>query len=174
MKWFILVASILMKRLGGKSGEAINPINEFKDFLRENALKVLAGLIIVAGVGTMFSAGVVITTLTLTGQYDQGLFPRLTATTYGGLGMILISLVITVIVYYSSSRGSEEYDRRNRRKKVKENSKGSSIEDAVVLLINDFVRERESKREELKFRHDKMRSEFENEPKTESEMFERH
>ncbi|MGZ3789807.1 MAG: hypothetical protein ACXVLQ_14855 [Bacteriovorax sp.] len=167
-KWLILILSFLIKPLTGRS-QGIHPMEELKEFIRENALKIVVGLTLITAMGTMLTAGIVIIVTNLAAQYDLGLTPRFTATVGGGLGILVAGLLFIGLGLYFSVPHDQL---RRRSRKHKETA--SPIEDAIALLINDFVKEREAKREAAAFhRHERMKeSAYANYQS--SEEFERH
>lgn len=144
MKWFFLILSMAVKRFSHVGDANINPINEVKEFITENALKVLLLFTAASTTGTLFVAGVVMTVINLTAQYDAGFQPRVTAMAGGGIGIVLVSIIIFAIgIYYAT------VNRREDKKAAKEQQRhlGNSLEEVLILLVNDFIAEREAKRE---------------------------
>lgn len=140
MKWFFLALTFAFKQFSKSGGEVKNPIEEMKNFMKENALKFLLALTAASVVGSIFVAGLILTVLNLTSQYDLGLMPRVTAIAAGGIGMMVFSIIVFAIASYYSV----PHDRSS--KKMKKQQSASTLESALVLLVNDFVQEREFKR----------------------------
>lgn len=177
MKWLLLILTMLVKRFAHIGGAHAHPIEELKDLIKENALKILLAFIAASAIATLFVSGVVLTVINLTAQYDAGFQPRFTASVAGGLGIILASLIVFAIgIYYATASERENKKEEREREKHKE---GHSLQEALMLLINDFIQERESKRthpdtHERHVHDHKKSQEMNNENFRSSEEFERH
>jgi hypothetical protein len=60
--------------------------------------------------------------------------------------MVLASVIITAIIVYAVTPG-EGKSRSHSKRKTQQSPLGKNVEDAVMLLVNDFIKEREAKRE---------------------------
>lgn len=143
MKWLQIIFSFIMKHVSA-GGEKRNPMEELKEFLRENAIKLFVGMVLIVTIGTMFTAGIYMTVISLTAQADLGLVPRMTAMTWAGVIMALVPVLILSFAWYKSS--PHEAKPARRRRKIPE-QQPTTIEAAIALLVTDFVKEREMKRE---------------------------
>jgi hypothetical protein len=170
MKWIIIALSFFAKRFMGGGGESISPVDQFKEFVRENALKVFIGFIAAVALGTLFSTGIVLSVMNLAAQYDLGLAPRFTATVAGGLSMVLVSVIITAIIVYAVTPG-EGKSRSHSKRKTQQSPLGKNVEDAVMLLVNDFIKEREAKRETQAFYREQAERQHAQELKRQREEF---
>ena len=117
-----------------------HPIEAIKEFIKDNALKVFLSLMAAYALGTLFAAGVVLTIISLAVQYDANLPLRLTAILAAGLSITLATLFLFCIGIY--------YSKRNKREKKKEKRREQefSLQESLMLLVNDFIKEREFKR----------------------------
>lgn len=134
-----MIVSFIMRKATG--AEKPHPIEEFKEFLRENAIKLFVGMVLIVTIGTMLTAGLYMTLMSLTAQADLGLSPRMTSMTWAGLIMALIPVFILSFAWYKSSPP----EARPKRRHVQEGP--ATLEQALALLVTDFVEERQMKRE---------------------------
>lgn len=141
MKWLLIIASLFFKPFSRLSGSNVNPVTEIKEFFVDNAKKVVLAFMVTSVVSSTFVAGLIITVITLSAQYDQNAGIGLSAMLLGGIGMMVISLIGAWVVL-SPSRESREIERQTRNME----QHGHPVSDALVLLIQDFIKEREYKR----------------------------
>lgn len=146
MKWLILLFTIF-KPFFSSSGEHQmgSPIAEFKEMIKENAMKVV-GLFAAASVlATIFAAGIVIIAVDIGAQYDQNASIFFSSMIMMGLTLSIISLVIALGAAKAISNETTVSPKRENLQSV-----GTShpLQDAIALLIHDFVKEREMKREQ--------------------------
>lgn len=143
MKWFFLILTMAVKRFAHIETPHEGPVQEIKELIKENAIKISLAATAASALGTLFVAGIVMTVINLTTQYDEGLQPRFTAPVAGGLGIILASLIIFAIGIFVATSSE-----RNHKKALKEREKnqGQTLQQALILLINDFIEHREAKR----------------------------
>jgi uncharacterized membrane protein len=173
MKWIYLIVSFFVKRLGGIDAETRHPMDDVKEYIKENALKMFVGMVSIVMLGTLFTAGITLTAFTLASRYDQGLAPQLTAVAASGIVMIVFSLAVLLVALYISSP-HEKSSRRRKAKHAKELQAGS-IQEAVVMLLNDHLKEREAKREAIYHDRELARRAYEmNVSAPRSEEFPRH
>lgn len=145
MKWLLILASLFFKPLSRLGHGSVNPVDEIKDFFIQNAKKVLGALIVTSIISSTFVAGLVITVITISAQYDQNAGIGLSAMLLGGIAMMLVSLIGSWVVL-SPSREIRQAEKRAAAMEREMSAEGNSFSDALVLLINDFVKEREFKR----------------------------
>lgn len=150
MKWPLILLTLFMKPLGRFNPSHLNPAHEMKQFLMDNAKKVLLAVTVTSIISSLFVAGLVITVITMSAQYDQNAGIGLSAMLLGGFGMMGLSLIIGWLVF-SPSRESKEMEREleSEARSSQSVSSGSPLTDALVLLIHDFVKEREFKRQQV-------------------------
>jgi len=141
MKWLLIIASLFFKPISRLTGNEVNPVAEIKEFFIDNAKKVVLAFMVTSIVSSTFVAGLIITVITLSAQYDQNAGIGVSAMLLGGIGMMVISLIGGWVVL-SPSRESREMERQTRNIE----QQGHPLSDALALLIQDFVKEREFKR----------------------------
>ncbi len=149
MKWLILLFSIVKPFIstGGSDKPSFNPIAELKEMIRENAAQVVILFAGASALATIFAAGIVVIAVDVGAQYDQNAYVYFSTMIIMGLILVLLPLIIGAIGY-------QAFTKDDRQKKVKERevlvSVGTShpLQDALALLIHDFVKEREMKRTE--------------------------
>jgi hypothetical protein len=169
MKWLILIVPLLVRKFAHLGGESTHPILEIKKVMAENVLKLLLGLSVSVAIGTLFSTGIVLTILNLATQYDAGLKPVMNAVLASGMVIVLISVIIFAggLSFANYSRRKKLIQQRNKRLLSE-----STLTDSLVRLINDFIKEREFKRENVR---SNTQSDFtERETYKSSDEFEKH
>ncbi|MDD4972997.1 MAG: hypothetical protein PHY93_01530 [Bacteriovorax sp.] len=142
MKWLYLIISMLVKRFTHTGRPESNPMEKIKEFIKENAIKILLAFSAASALGTLLVSGVVITIVNLTAQHDAGLQLKFTAVTVAGLGITLVCLSIFAVgIYYTTA------EKREEKREEKAAYSRHPLENALMLLVNDFIQEREFKRE---------------------------
>ncbi|MBY0415119.1 MAG: hypothetical protein K2Q18_13190 [Bdellovibrionales bacterium] len=144
MKWLILLFSVFKPFFStGESTSMINPIAELKDMIKANAVKVVLLFSCASAMSTMFAAGVVIVAVDMGAQYDQNAYVYFSSMISMGLVLMFIPILIGAI----GIRIFQSDDRKQKEREVL-TSVGTShpLQDALALLIHDFVKERELKR----------------------------
>ena len=149
MKWLILLFSIVKPFLSSGNSESamLNPIKELKEMIRENAAKVVLLFSAASALATIFAAGIVIIAVDVGAQYDQTSYIYFSTMIIMGLILVFIPVIIGAASYIV-------FTNEERQGKIKERevlvSVGTShpLQDALALLIHDFVKEREAKRAE--------------------------
>lgn len=144
MKWLFLIFSIF-KPFFGSSGENQmgNPILEFKEMIKENSMKVVGIFAAASALATLFAAGIVIIIVDVGAQYDQNAYVYFSSMIMMGLSLSLLSLIIAL-----GAAKTISYENTKPEKREVLQSVGTShpLQDALALLIHDFVKEREMKR----------------------------
>ena len=144
MKW-LLIAFSLFKQFAphSDSGTMVNPVAEIKDFIKDNALKVILIFMIASAMSSLFVAGIVIAAVNVAYQYDQTMNISFTAMLATGLILVLLSAGFSAL-YYANAKSSDKIE------KVKQSAKnigsGHPLQDALAVLVMDFVKEREFRR----------------------------
>jgi choline-glycine betaine transporter len=142
MKWLMILFTLFSKHFFSSSGEShINPVAEMKSFVQENAVKVLLGFILASIMSSLFVAGMVITVVGVSSLYDQGLPIIFNAMITSGIAMSSVSLLTIVIVYRSLSK-----DKRTVRSQATQVPHPTALQESLLMLVNDFVKEREFNR----------------------------
>lgn len=155
--WIVLMLSFFLKSLGGRS-VGMSPTVEFKEYIRENAMKVALGLTIIVAVGTMFSIGIIVIVSSFSEQADRNMPMHITLSSMTGFAFVTLSSIFMIILFALSNRR----EKRGKHRMEEEKAAGPSpIEGAIALLINDIVKEREAKREAMASRHERARTEEE-------------
>lgn len=144
MKWLLLAIPMIIKRFAHLGGSSISPMEEIKEYIKENSVKVLLALTAAIAIGTLFVAGAVLTVINLAAQYDAGFPIRFTAIAAGGVGIMVVSLLVFGVgMFYATS--SQREHRRAQKRMQKE---GHNIEEVLVRLVNEFIEDREQRRAE--------------------------
>lgn len=144
MKWLILLFSILKPFFPHGESQVMNPIEDLKDMIKANAVKVMVSFMAASALATLFAAGIVIIAVDIGAQYDQNAYVYFSSMIMMGLILVLLPIIIGVI-------GVKSFSNDDRKVKEREvlTSVGTShpLQDALALLIHDFVKDREAKRE---------------------------
>lgn len=165
MKWFYLIMSFMIQRFTGAKADNAHPIEELKELIAENAVKILLIFTTATAIGSFFVAGVSIIIVELTSQYDLRENLRMSAIATGGVVMIVLSAFAFVVGLLFATR----HDRKKKKMEARraKHHPVNSIQDAIILLVNDYIAEREFKREYMSTHM--AESEY-----TGNEQFERH
>ena len=149
MKWLSMIATFLVQIFADHRGEMIDPAKEMKEFIVKNAKKVLLSLTVAFALSSIFVSGLVLTITSLSFQYDQTMSFTLTTVVASGLGLMLVSLLGIGLLFYPT----KAEDDQPVMEKVP-TPPARALEEAVILLIHDFVKEREANREQMKERRE--------------------
>lgn len=172
MRWIQMIISFVMKRVTA-GGDKPHPMEELKEFLKENAIKLFVGMVMIVTIGTLLTAGIYMTVASITAQADLGLSPQMTAMTWGGLIMALVPITLLSFAWYKST----PHEKHHKKKKKKVPEQPASLEQALVLLVADFIEERQMKRE-LKFERERRMAEAEmnavREYQSQTDTYQRH
>lgn len=144
MKWLILIFSIIRPFFGSSEEHAItNPITDIKEMIKENTIKVVALFGVTSILATLFASGLVIIVVDVGAQYDQNAYVYFSSMIAMGLALSFLSLVIALIGAKAISVESSKVEKREVLQSI-----GTShpLQDALALLVHDFVKEREMKR----------------------------
>lgn len=144
MKWLLLLFSIFKPFFSSSSGQQMtNPIAEFKEMIKENAMKVVGVFAAASALATLFAAGIVIIAVDVGAQYDQNAYVYFSSMMMMGITLSLLSLIIA----FGVAKAISNEDTKPAKREVLE-TVGTShpLQDALALLIHDFVKEREIKR----------------------------
>ncbi|MFY7994227.1 MAG: hypothetical protein ACOVP4_13100 [Bacteriovoracaceae bacterium] len=145
MKWLMYFLTILSSHLFPENGPSpLNPVNEIKDFLRENAIKVFLFFVIATTMSGIFVSGVVMTITNLAEQYDRNMNFALTATAISGLIISGFSLIIIFGIYKSFTKKQVKDEKAKERLSYAD--KPNPFQESLLILVNDFVKEREFNR----------------------------
>lgn len=169
MKWFYIIMSFMVKRMAGARGEDRHPIEELKELVKENAVKIMLGVTAASAIGTFFVAGISISLFELTAQYYAGERFRMSPFLLIGGSFIFTTVLLFVIGSLFATKHDREKKKIERELKQKH---VNTIQDAILLLVNDYIAEREFKRNQaqtMTTKHEPMSSPYQS-----SEEFERH
>lgn len=150
MKWLFLILGYFLRPLTRMTAHNSDPGIDIKQLVVDNAKKVLLAITLTSVLSSMFVGGAVISVITMAAQYDQNAGIGISAMLLGGFGLMAISLLMGWILF-SPSREGREADRQEERERIDANNRAQihghqGVSDALVLLINDFIKEREFKR----------------------------
>jgi len=146
MRWLTIIFSVLFKQIFHPSDSTTDPVKEMKEFLLKNYKRVILSMSVANILSMMFVAGLSISVVTFSIQYDRTGILFVSALGAGGLGIMLVSLLGFILFFSTNSEDAFE-----TRKVIKaQPSPKNNLEDALALLIGDYVKEKELKREERK------------------------
>jgi NADH:ubiquinone oxidoreductase subunit 5 (subunit L)/multisubunit Na+/H+ antiporter MnhA subunit len=160
--------SFMVKRLGGGGNER-HPIEEMKELVKENAVKIILAITAASAIGTLFVAGISISLFELTAQYYAGERFRMSPFLFIGGTFMFVTVLFFIIGLVFATRHDREKKRVEREMKQKHIH---TIQDAILLLVNDYIAEREFKRNQaqtMTAQQGPMTSQYKS-----SEEFERH
>lgn len=145
MNWIHLISSSLIVPLIELLKEKIDPYENVRKLFIDNAFKVTIIFFTLISIAIIFSAGIILTVTDLTNQYDKVKSIQFTGTTAGSLSLILICLIAIAIgkFYFSPLSNIKKKPQRKQTSLISPN-----LENALVLLINHYINERELKRNE--------------------------
>ncbi len=156
MKWLLFFFSVI-KPFFSSEHPTINPVAEIKELIRSNAVAVITLFAAASTLATMFAGGLLLVAVDIGAQLDQNGFVYFSSMIIMGLSLSLVSLIIGAIVVKSF----QEPRREKKRETLTKENVGvvHPLQDALALLIMDFVKERELSRErEREAIHDAQRA----------------
>lgn len=142
MKWLLLLFSIFKPFFFQDDKQTINPIAEIKAMIKENAMKVVSVFAVANALAFLFAAGLIITALDMGAQYDQSGYVYFSSIIGIGIGLMVVSVLTGVIIVRSFT------DKDDEKSEPTLSAVGTvhPLQDALALLVADFVKEREFKR----------------------------
>lgn len=144
MKWLLILFSIFKTLFSsGGSHPIINPVAELKEVVKKNAVKLMLALIAVSALATIFAAGLVMIAVDIAAQYDQNSVVYFSTMIMMGIILMLIPVIIGAVLFAKFNKDEEEEIKTPVLQNV---GVLHPIQDALALLIQDFVKEREMKR----------------------------
>lgn len=149
MKWLLLIFSVVRPLLSSaheSDHPSLNPVNDIKDMIKENAMKVVTIFAFASILCTLFSSGIIITAVNISNQYDLNNYVIFNSMIGTGIGLSLASLLIGLAVV-RNFQGEDIKDLEKKSKKDFSVSNEHPIQEALALLVTDFIKEREYKRE---------------------------
>lgn len=143
MKWLLLIFSIVKPFFSSKEHQLTNPVAEFKEMIKENALKVVGVFAAASALATLFASGLIIIAVDIGAQYDQNAYIYFSSMIMVGL---ILSLVSLLIAFGTAKAIAHENTKTPKREILQEVGTTHPLQDALALLIHDFIKEREMKR----------------------------
>ena len=144
MKWLLILGSFL-RPIFFDNNSITNPMDDLKSMIRENATKLIFLLATVISLAIVLAAGIVIVALELGMQIDKTGTIALSSVLIAGFILISISVCVWAIVL--STVKSDRTSHRNPP--LKAIGSAHPLQDALALLVVDFVKAREEKRAEM-------------------------
>lgn len=146
MKWFSLLLSFFLGKLNVVRApslkQTINVLFEEAAYRsRKPTIYVLAGLTFVL----ILSGGFFMGLIDITTQYDRDGVVQATASSITGFSLVALSLIGFIWVFTRAWPGVKAVKKKEEKVAAEQNS---GIEQALILLVMDFIKEREFKREE--------------------------
>ncbi|HEY8270646.1 MAG TPA: hypothetical protein VIG33_07130, partial [Pseudobdellovibrionaceae bacterium] len=108
-----------------------------------------SGLVCIA----LLCGGFFMSLIDLTHQYDEAGTVYLTASNASGLILVLLSLGTFFWIFTSAWPGAQEMKAAKKKEESVTQAKTASLEHALSLLVMDFIKEREQKRERYAREH---------------------
>ena len=146
MNWLLLIFSVVKPFFSSSSDNKMgNPIAEFKEMIKENAMKVVGLFAAASALATIFAAGIIIIAVDIGSQYDRNANVQFSSMILMG---IILSLLALAVSFGAAKAISNEEIKEKEKKRETLKSIGTShpLQDSIALLIHDFVKEREAKR----------------------------
>ena len=146
MNWLLLIFSVIKPFFSSTNDNKMgNPIAEFKEMIKENAMKVVGLFAAASALASIFAAGIIMIAVDIGLQYDKNANIQFSSMILMG---IILSLLALVISLGAAKAISNEETREKEKKRETLRSVGTShpLQDSIALLIHDFVKEREAKR----------------------------
>ncbi|MBC7714623.1 MAG: hypothetical protein H7177_14855 [Rhizobacter sp.] len=142
MKWLIILFSIIKPFFSGGTNEMPNPVAEIKEMIRVNAVKVLLSFAAFSAMATIFAAGIILIAVDISTQYDVAQYVQFSATTLAGIILILLPVIAGAIMVKKYHQPAEV----KKREVLTNVGAEHPLQDALALLVHDFVKEREMRR----------------------------
>lgn len=139
MKWLIVFASFLIGKLNSIS---VTPSLFFVEKALEKSRNILFMATIAFISAALFCAGVIISVLNALTQIDANGSMVFSATFSGGLVLIVISAVSLAIVF-----AKRNWEFPSLTEAAHQSRRSSPIEEAITMLVQDFMEDRRTNRE---------------------------
>ncbi len=120
-----------------------NPVAELKDMVKKNAVKVMLAFAAVSAMATIFAAGLIMVAVDTAAQYDQNAVVYFSTMIMLGITLMLLPVIIGAALYKKYDNDEDEEVKRPALQNV---GTVHPLQDALALLIHDFVKEREMRR----------------------------
>lgn len=144
MKWLLLLTPLL-KPFFNLEQQMPNPVAEIKEFLTQNAMRVLLFLTGLSTLAMIFSSGIIIIALDIGAQLSEQsslVFSPMMIVGFALAGISLLTLTIVVASINKAVSTDNPKNSQQSQRRADENP----IQTAVAHLIEDYVKEREFKR----------------------------
>ena len=146
MNWLLLIFSVIKPFFGSSSeNHTGNPIAEFKEMIKENAMKVVGLFAAASALATIFAAGIVMIAVDMGSQYDRNANIQFSSMILMGIILSLLALVVSLGAAKAISN-EEIKEKEKKRETLRSVGTSHPLQDSIALLILDFVKERENKR----------------------------
>lgn len=146
MKWLFVALSFIYRKMTSHRSPSLKEtaVEIFEEISHKSRKMVALTLAGVAAV-IFLTGGFFISLINATTQYDEIGEVAMSATLSGGLGLILLALITFGVVFLQAWPGIKK--RKQHEKEMKEAAMaGGPLEQALALLVTDFVKEREMRR----------------------------
>lgn len=144
MKWLMLMLSFAFRKSPKTPSLKETALEIFEEVSHKSRRIVSLTLTGIAAV-IFFCGGFFISLFNATTQYDSTGNVFLTATLSGGLGLIALAAITFGLVFLRAWPGVIE--EKHRAKAEQAQAPGGSLEQALAMLVRDFVKEREMRRQ---------------------------
>ena len=154
MKWLLIFFSVFKPFFSVGTNKVPDHFAEIKDIVKANAVKVMLTLGTLSALSTIFAAGIVMVAVDIGAQYDQNATVYFSAMILNGFMLILIPAILIAIAV----KVLEDDNKKTQKQVLTSANTTHPLQDALALLVQDFVKEREMKREmknEAQYKHKK-------------------
>lgn len=146
MRWLSLLISFILRKINSArppslKDMALAVLEEAAYRSRKPVILALGGLICIA----LLCGGFFMSLIDLTRQFDETGVVYITASNAAGLILVLLSVGTFFWIFTSAWPGAQET--KAAKSEAATHGKASSLEHALSLLVMDFIKERELKRE---------------------------
>ncbi|XGC82125.1 hypothetical protein ACES2L_06460 [Bdellovibrio bacteriovorus] len=154
MHWLGMIAKFLFSRMSSSNRHhkslKDSAVEVFEEISKKSRKIVTLSIMAIGGV-LLFVAGFFIALLNLTMQYDRVGYVSFTATLGAGVGLMVVAAAMFAWIFLGAWPGAS--DTRKAMKKAKKEVKErveetpNTLEGALSLLVLDYVKERQEKRD---------------------------
>jgi hypothetical protein len=150
MKWLSILISFFFGRMNAAPHISIKEtaMSIFAEITYQSRRAVVLSL---AAMGTIIfiCGGFFISLIDATGQFDRDGAVRMSATLVAGIALLVVAAVVAIWIFASAWPGVRQHAQTHKHQDTASRSEApSSLEQALALLVMDFVRERELRREQ--------------------------
>lgn len=130
--------------MGGAKNQEASIVDELKELVKENAVKIFLALTAATALGSFLVAGICITAVELATQYSAGERYSFNGIVATGVVIFVLTLAAFLVAFLFSTKHDREKRKMQARRAKYPNV--NTLHDAVLLLVNDYIAEREYKR----------------------------